>query len=468
VGHPVLFLRTDETRLFAIRGPDSGAPSPSGQPPPEQAQRESTLNGLYMQALAAMRTGRPADAITLLDSLLALEPGYKDAAQRRDAARITQRSAASYQRGRAAEDAGNWDSAVAEYTVVTDTDPDYRDASARLAHCGKHQQIVRLQEELRIHVHASEWQAVIAVGDELTGLGVRSAEFDRAVKTARQQVRREEASRAELEQAEGHGFAAGLAAVAGGRLRREQPAEGAAPVRPQDESGFVEGKTRILYASDFPLLGSIIISAPLFILAMERLLIIPITTPAPYWVVILLGLTGIAGSAIDYRNGCGISAVAVGVNSALLSGYAVLVMAERYQWLGSTNQFLLLLCAVTGIGVIANGVILVCMLRSFPNRRGRMIDKPLLVFLVFMASGLALLFTASALTFLSRITPAGYRSLIWVAGLTFLAALLAELTGIGIAVARVFQTRSGRRELGTLADLTGLLRYLADATSHYR
>src|SRR5215470_5183592 len=246
---PVLFLRTDETRLFAIRGPDSGAPSPSGQPPPEQAQRGSTLNGLYMQALAAMRTGRPADAITLLDSLLALEPGYKDAAQRRDAARITQRSAASYQRGRAAEDAGNWETTVAEYTVVTDTDPDYRDASARLAHCGKHQQIVRLQEELRIHVHASEWQAVIAVGDELTGLGVRSAEFDRAVKTARQQVRREEASRAELEQAEGHGFAAGLAAVAGGRLRREQPAEGAAPVRPQDESGFVEGKTRILYAS---------------------------------------------------------------------------------------------------------------------------------------------------------------------------------------------------------------------------
>src|SRR5215471_5845324 len=148
---PVLFLRTDETRLFAIRGPDSGPPSPSGQPPSEQAERESTLNGLYMQALAAMRTGRPADAITLLDSLLALEPGYKDAAERRDAARVSQRSAASYQRGRAAEDARNWDSAVAEYTAVTDTDPDYRDVSARLAYCGRHQQIARLQEEFRIH-----------------------------------------------------------------------------------------------------------------------------------------------------------------------------------------------------------------------------------------------------------------------------------------------------------------------------
>ena len=37
----------------------------------------------------------------------------------------------------------------------------------------------------------------------------------------------------------------------------------------------------------------------------------------------VLGLAGIAGSAIDYRNGCGVSAVAVGVNSAWLSGYAV-------------------------------------------------------------------------------------------------------------------------------------------------
>ena len=72
---PVLFLRTDETRLFAVIRPDDGdAPSQREQPSPEQLARESTLHGLYMQALAAMRTGRHADAVTLLDSLLALEP----------------------------------------------------------------------------------------------------------------------------------------------------------------------------------------------------------------------------------------------------------------------------------------------------------------------------------------------------------------------------------------------------------
>jgi len=441
---PVLFLRTDETRLFAIRGPDSGAPSPAGQPPPDQAGRESTLNGLYMQALAAMRTGRPADAITLLDSLLALEPGYKDAAERRDAARISQRSAASYQRGRAAEDAGNWDSAVAEYTAITDADPDYHDVSARLAYCSKHQQIASLQEELRIHVRASEWQAIIAVGDELTTLGVRSAEVDRAAKAARQQIRREEeARRAEPEQPERHGLGARLAAVAGGWLRREQPVEGAAPVRPQDESRSAEGRWRILYASHFPVLGSVIIAVPLFILAMERLQIIRITTPAPYWVITLLGLAGIAGSVIDYRNGCGVSAVAVGINSALLSGYAVLQVAGGTGWLGSLNLVVLLLCAVTGIGVLANGMILVYVLRSFRNRRGKIIGKPLLLFLLFMTGGFVLVFVASALWLLSRITPDGSRSLVWAAGLMFSAALVAELTGSVLAVARGFQNGGG-------------------------
>ena len=106
--------------------------------------RESTLHGLYMQALAALRTGRSADAITLLDSLLALEPDYKDAADRRDAARRSQRSATSYERGRAAQAAGNWGSAVVEYTAITDAEPDYRDVPKRLADCTKRQQVASL------------------------------------------------------------------------------------------------------------------------------------------------------------------------------------------------------------------------------------------------------------------------------------------------------------------------------------
>ena len=172
---PVLFLRTDETRLFTVIRPDDGdAPSQPIQPSPEQVARESALRELYMQALAAMRTGRHTDAIPLLDSLLALEPNYRDAADQRDAARRSQRSAASYRQGCAAEAAGNWGSAIAEYTAITE--PGYRDVSRRLADCTARQQSASLLEEMRMHARASEWGAVIAVSDDLAALGLRSAE----------------------------------------------------------------------------------------------------------------------------------------------------------------------------------------------------------------------------------------------------------------------------------------------------
>jgi tetratricopeptide (TPR) repeat protein len=432
--------RSDKTRLFTIVKPDeSDAPSQSAQPSPMQMTRESTLHGLYMQALAAMRVGRPADAITLLDSLLALDPDYRDAADRRDASRRSQRSAANYERGRAAEAAGNWASAVAEYTAITDAEPDYRDVSKRLADCTKHQQIAGLLEELRMHARASEWRAVIAISDELTALGAKSSEVDRAAKTARQQIRREEdESHVETERPERRGLAARLAAVASGRLRREQPVEGTGPRRSGGESRLTGGKWRIFYAPRFPVLGSIMIAVPLFVLALEILQVISINTPTPYLVVTILGLAGISGSVIDYRNGCGIPAVAVGVNSAWISGYFALLTAWSSSWL-SDNRFILLTSVVTGVGFIGNGVILAYILRPFNRPPRRTVDAPLLVFLVFMTVGLVPVCVAFALSSLSRITSAGSRSLLWVAGVMFLAALLSELTGIVLAVVRGLQ-----------------------------
>jgi tetratricopeptide (TPR) repeat protein len=441
--------RSDETRVFTIVKPDdSDTPSQPAQPSPEQMTRESTLRGLYTQALAAMRTGQPADAITLLDSLLALEPDYKDAADRRDAARRNQRSAANYERGRAAEAAGNWASAVAEYTAITDTEPDYRDVSKRLADCTKHQQTSSLLEELRMHVRASEWRAVVSVSDELTALGVKSAEVDQATKTARRQIRREEQeSRAEPDRPDRSSLPAGLAAVAGGLHRRKQPADGTGPGGTRGESRLAGRKWRIFYAPHFPVLASITIAVPLFILALEILRIISITTPTPYLVVTILGLAGISGSVIDYRNGSGIPAVAVGVNSGWISGYFALLTAQSSHWL-SDNRFLLLISVVTGVGFIGNGVILAYIVRPFNRPPRRTVDAPLLVFLVFMTVGLVLVCVASALTSLSRITLAGFQSLLWVAGVVFLAALLSELTGIVLVVVRGLQdtprTEGGR------------------------
>jgi tetratricopeptide (TPR) repeat protein len=431
---PVLFLRTDETRLFTVARPDDGdAPSRSKEPSPEQMARESTLNGLYMQALAAMRTGRHADAITLLDSLLALEPNYRDAADRRDSARRNQRSAAGYERGRAAETAGNWDSAVAEYTAITDIDPDYRDVPKRLADCIKRQQVTSLLEELRMHCRAGEWQAVIAVGDELTALGLKSAEVDKATKTARQQIRRaSRAGHAEPERPEQPSRAAPVAVVTGGQPGQDQAIEHAGPERPQGEARFTLSEWGIFYAANFPIFGSIMIVVPLLVLAAGTSGVITYTKLIPLWIIAVFGLAGIVGSAIDYRKGCGVSAVAVGVNSIWLLGYAVFWLEiVSHDLVGSPN-LLASLYVVAGVGFICDALILTYILVPFPRRWKRTIDTPLLVFLSFMTAGLA---------FIAIFSYFGNPHLLWIPGVMFVAGLLAELAGIVLTFLRVTQDR---------------------------
>jgi hypothetical protein len=397
--------------------------------------RESTLNGLYMQALAAMRTGRHADAITLLDSLLALEPNYRDAADRRDSARRNQRSAAGYERGRAAEAAGNWDSAVTEYTAITDIDPDYRDVPKRLADCIKRQQVTSLLEELRMHCRAGEWQAVIAVGDELTALGLKSAEVDKATKTARQQIRRaSRAGHAEPERPEQLGPAAPVAVVTGGQPGEDQAIERAGPERPQGEARFTLSEWRMFYAAHFPILGSIMIVVPLLVLAVATSQIIVFNQLIPFWIMAVFALAGIAGSAIDYGKGCGISAVTVGVNSIWLLAYAVFWLEIVSHDLEGSPNLLPSLYVVAGVGFVCDALILAYIILPFPRRWKRTIDTPLLVFLIFMSAGLG---------FLAIFSYLGNPHLLWLPGVMFVAALLAELAGIVLTFLRVTQERPG-------------------------
>jgi hypothetical protein len=352
--------------------------------------------------------------------------------------RASQRSAASYQRGRSAEAGENWDSAITEYTAVTETDPDYLDAAKRLADCTTHQKIANLLEKLRMHVGASEWQAVIAVSGELTALGAKSAEVDRAAKTARQRIRREEeASRAGSEQPGRPGLAAGLAGVTGARTRRKQRAEEAGAGSAQDASGRAGGEWRIFYVSHFPILGLTMVTVPLFIVVIYTLHLLMLRTLTPWWVASVLGLAGVAGSVIDHRNGCGASAVAVGANCAWLAGYAVFLLAAISHNLltpDNINLFVQLVSAVTGIGFIVNGLVLIYAFRRSRALHEDVIDRPMLFFVIFMASALAVLSVSSAL-----ITGPLQVGLARVAGIMLLAALLAELTGIVLAFVRATQ-----------------------------
>src|SRR5262249_30686548 len=155
----------------------------------------------------------------------------------------------------------------------------------------------------------------------------------------RQHIRREkESGRDESGPPQRPGVTGRIAEVADHRPRRDEPAERAGPGKPQAEPGSAGLDWRVFYASHFPVLGSIAIVVPLLILAAATSRIIIYTQLTPLGVMAVLGLAGIAGSAIDYRNGCGVSAVAVGLNCAWLSGYAIfwLEIVNHYQ-VGSPN-----------------------------------------------------------------------------------------------------------------------------------
>ena len=290
-----------------------------------------------------------------------------------------------------------------------------------------------------MHVRAGEWRAVIAVSDELAALGAKSAEVDRAAKTARQQIRREEeASRAEPEQPEQPGPAVSSGPATDGRSGQDQPAKDvgrekdAGRGRPQDESR-ADGGWKIFYASHFPVLGSVSIAVPLLVFAAAASAIITYTKIIPFWVMAVLGVAAIAGSVIDYWKGCGASAVAVGINSVWLSSYAIFVLDAV-----SNHQIINLrafLYALGGIGFIVNGLILTYIISPFPNRHKDRIYKPLLVFLIFMTVGLAALSILSA---------TANTALLPVPGVMFLVALLANLTGIVLTFMRAQDSpRSG-------------------------
>jgi tetratricopeptide (TPR) repeat protein len=181
---PVVYLRTDDTRLFDL----SSRARQQARPPDEDEEisREAAKYGLYVQALAAARNEEFDDAVALLDSVITLDPTYRDAAGRRERIRREQHLGVEYAEARAAEDTGDWEAARRGYAAVADLDPDYRDALARRDACERRLRVSSLQDELRVHAAADDWVAVLAVSDDLARLDPESADPDGLATAARE------------------------------------------------------------------------------------------------------------------------------------------------------------------------------------------------------------------------------------------------------------------------------------------
>jgi tetratricopeptide (TPR) repeat protein len=214
---PALYVRGGSTQLFTLKGTPrastvgesttpagtSGAqaavPAASGQPAvpagiagteqasaaqasaaqatAQQAMKRAQLRALYVQASAELRAHRWEQATELLDDLLTLEPGYRDAAALRDSAQNRLRLARTYREALEAEEAGDWLAAADGFAAVQDH-PEFPEAAARKQDCERRQRISDLQGELRYHSSLGSWEAVLDVSAELASVDPDAADPD--------------------------------------------------------------------------------------------------------------------------------------------------------------------------------------------------------------------------------------------------------------------------------------------------
>ncbi|HET7802497.1 MAG TPA: CHAT domain-containing protein [Humibacillus xanthopallidus] len=177
---PVLYLRGDNVRLFAItRGseatlrPPTPHPMPRTQREPVAAESPSSsagpaqLHAMYLAARAEQRAKHYERAVALFDELLTLDSKYRDAQAWRTQAVQSLEIEEAYEQAESAAHAGTWFTAAQLFSQIADRDSSFRDAAERARACSIQQEVEELREELAYHSEAGNWQAVIEVGHQL-------------------------------------------------------------------------------------------------------------------------------------------------------------------------------------------------------------------------------------------------------------------------------------------------------------
>ncbi|MET3904169.1 CHAT domain-containing protein [Paenarthrobacter sp. 4246] len=169
--------------------PAQATPIPATQPQSNagQAMKRAQLRALYVQASAELRARRLEQAVELFEDLLMLEPGYRDATALRDKARHRLELDRTYREALKAEEAEDWLAAADGFAAVQD-DPGFPDAAVRRQDCERRQRISDLQGELRYHSSLGSWEAVLDVSAELATVDPNAADPDGLATAAQAEI----------------------------------------------------------------------------------------------------------------------------------------------------------------------------------------------------------------------------------------------------------------------------------------
>ena len=139
----------------------------------EQARLAQRRKALVDEITALHQAGRWKAVVTAAQELARLDPDDADPGgivSDAQAKIIDAELADKYRLAIDAQASSDWSTAIRLYTSILDTEPGYRDAAARRQQCESFQCIADLLDQIRHHADAANWRAVIDVSDELAAL----------------------------------------------------------------------------------------------------------------------------------------------------------------------------------------------------------------------------------------------------------------------------------------------------------
>ena len=154
-----------------LQSPDKAVTPPRQDPLSEQATadrnraRQLLLSSMYQRAMEAEQAEAWPQAVNLLNQILNVDPGYKDASERLKQAGFQARLAALYGAAREALAAERWQEAVDELGEIITVDPEYRDAADLLTRAGMvlaeaktRERLADLYQRGRTYYQNARWQ----------------------------------------------------------------------------------------------------------------------------------------------------------------------------------------------------------------------------------------------------------------------------------------------------------------------
>ena len=171
-GTPVLYMRSSDGQIFEMAG-QTAAKRPPSIPAPD-SKEAARIERIYTEALESFYLGKWEEAHNRLQEVVDSQPNHKDAAAKLEIARRKMQLQFFDEQAVAAEKADDWDRAIEALEKLLAEDAAFAEATSRLAKARRQKQLADLYAEAQRLTKAEKWQAVIEIFREIDTVNPRN------------------------------------------------------------------------------------------------------------------------------------------------------------------------------------------------------------------------------------------------------------------------------------------------------